>query len=199
MENFIAVGHVLGAVASIFILQVISMLIFTWMLGRSEVRALDEMSILLGKRVNDINNEDIEIEDVQKIGELYSGELLKNRVSDFCGIISTVWSWLGATIQLILMGFVLWLMLGAGIDQAKLAWFVVSVAVFFYIINLVFSVLCNLFFGRHPGEAKRVMAVISDWLENQGAESDIQEDKNEEIGGGRRMVRDGELVLRSRS
>jgi uncharacterized membrane protein len=105
---------------------------------------------------------------VQFSSERSSNELLRNRLSDLCGLIRTVWGWLGSLLQVGVLGAAIWFTVTAERENALYAWFAPGLTVLFWVISVLFSLLCFLLTGRYPGEAKASRKGLAQFLKERG-------------------------------
>jgi len=174
-QNLIAIGHIVGA-----ILTVVAFVVIVGLIGmrdgqRTQRLALEDASIELGVSVEDLKtNENLVPKFLQLLSSRYSSELLRNRLSDLCGILRTLWGWLGSLIPCGIFVGVLWYTFTDSPANAIYAWWVVAVALFFWTTSAVFSLLCRLFTGRYPGEAKEGRKVLVKWISEQQSRSELR-------------------------
>ncbi|UCV01062.1 hypothetical protein [Acidovorax radicis] len=164
-----AVLHVVGALGLTTAFGVLTIAISAWEQERVRKRRLQDAAIALGVPVAAIENEPSLLPSVmQYASRRSSDELLRNRISDMCGLIRTGWGWLGGLLQVGVMAGVGWYMYTYGAESAASMWAVLFVAVFFWLASVVFSLACVLLTGRYPGEAKLARKAIAASIE-QGA------------------------------
>ena len=168
METYIAIAHILGAIIVFIIFGIVVLTIAAWENDRNQKRVLEEMSIALGVHIGDLDNEELAPKILQLSYKKFSSELLRNRLSDFCGVIRTVWDWLGNIIQAIVLISVIWYSITDSSEYAVYAWFVVGISVVFWLISVIFSLLCKLFTGRYPGQAKKARKAAAEWVKTHG-------------------------------
>lgn len=174
--NIVAIGHIGGAILAVVALVVIGSLIGRWDGQRIQRRALEDASIELGVSVEELDNEELVPKLFQFLSSRYSGEFLRNRLSDFCGILLTLWRWCGSLIQYGILVGVLWYAFTDSPAVAIYAWWIVVVALFFWITSIALSFLCRLFTGRYPGEAKEGRTLLVKWrIEQRTGRNDCDE------------------------
>ena len=158
MDILIAIGHIAGAVIASIILGLVILFISSWELERNKKIATGELALKLGISVSDLEDEDKIEQLVPKIIEIsmekFSDELFKNRISDFLGIIRTAWNWLSNILQVILIIAVCWYTLTDDLGNAVYAWLINAIVIFFFIVGVVFALICKILTGRYPGQAK---------------------------------------------
>lgn len=158
MEILIAIAHIVGAIIVSIIVGVIILFISSWEQQRNKKAALDELSVRLGVPKADLEDEG-KLEEygpqIVRISlERFSDELFRNRLSDFCGSLTVVWGWLGYIIQVLILLAVAWYTFTESFDVAVYAWLINFVVILFFIVGVLFSLLCKLLTGRYPGQAK---------------------------------------------
>lgn len=171
MELFIAIGHILGSILVLIVIGFIMSLIASWETYQYRRQKLQEVSIKLGISMEDLDKEEHSPKLLQLSSELYSSELLRNRISDFCGVIRMLWDWLGFLVTVAVLIGVVWYTVSDSIETAVFAWFIVVIAVFFWITSMIFSLICRLLTGRYPGQAKHVRKSIAAFLKNRTDET----------------------------
>lgn len=168
-EVIVAIAHIFGSVAIYFILGFIWMLIGSVEGEVNRERFDQELSIKLNIPIQDLYNESIlkNYENVLKIlDEKYSTELFKNRISDFFGMIRTIWQWLGSIVVIIVFVGVCFKTIMGDISTAPFSWWIVGIYLFFSITSFVFSYICKLLTGRFPGESKAQRKHLANWIAN---------------------------------
>lgn len=132
------------------------------------------ISFTLSIPVDEIDYEENGAKVLKYFVDWYNPELLRNRLSDLCGSLQTVWKRIGYLLQYGFIIGVAWFTLTDSHTNSVNAWFVLLVAVFVFISSLVFGWICQLLTDRGPGEAQRererLSAVISERSE-RGLES----------------------------
>lgn len=163
---WMAVLHVVGALGLSTAFGLFTMAIGAWKQERVRKRRLQEAALALGVPVAAIENEPSLMPRVmQYASRRSSDELLRNRISDLCGLIRTGWAWLGSLLQVGIVAGVGWYMYTDGAQSAAVMWAVVFVSVFFWLASVVFSLGCQVLTGRYPGEAKSARKAIASAIE----------------------------------
>lgn len=161
-----AAMHVFGALVVTVLFGIITAAIGSWEDGRIRRRRAQDASIALGVPVDAIENDASVLPRLlQYASQRSSDELLRNRVSDLCGLIRVAWGWLGWIVEVGVLVGVSWNMHTGGAENAVLMWLMPIAAVFFWLASIVFSLLCLLLTGRYPGEAKAARKAISASIE----------------------------------
>ncbi|MDJ0939291.1 MAG: hypothetical protein QNJ00_05975 [Woeseiaceae bacterium] len=164
MDIVIAVAHYLGAVFAVIVLLVLSLAFDAWIALKDEKSLTDELSLAVGHPVDNATL-DRDFADYAKIlGERYSAELFRNRISDLAGIIWQAWNWLGLLLQIGALGLALWLTATSGSEAAVSAWLVPIVTILIWAVAIMFAMLCKLLTGRYPGQAKRARQNLAELL-----------------------------------
>lgn len=165
----LAVVHVVGALAASFALSMFWLWVGAWEQGRVQKRRLQDASITLGVPVASLENEEHVARLLQYSSQRFSGDLLKNRLSDLCGLVRTAWGYFGSLLQLGVIGLVAWQMYEGGSGNAVYMWSILGIAIFFWLSSVVFSFACFLLTGRYPGEAKGARKAIATFIEQRPA------------------------------
>lgn len=165
-----SIVHVVGALGVTFAFGLLVLVIGAWEQERVQKRRLQDASIALGVPLASLeNDEDLIPRLIQYSSQRYSGELLRNRVSDLCGPLRTAWGWLSTLLQVGIMVGVGWSMYTEGAQNAVVMWSVLAVAIFFWLASVGFSFACLLLTGRYPGEAKMARKAIAAVIEQRNA------------------------------
>jgi len=167
MSRLIAVGHIGGSILALVILGFVLLILLAWESERSKKHLLEEAAAKLGVSVDDLNREELTTRLVQLSAERSSDELLRNRLSDLCGVIRTLWDWGGLLLQAVVIGAALWFTITESAGNAVYAWFAVGVAILFWLASAAFSLTCRLLTGRYPGEAKVARKALAEFLKNR--------------------------------
>ena len=161
MQTLFAILHITGAVVATFALGTGLHLAAAALQGRRTKRDLAEAALSLGIPVS-------ALEDPENIPKLvkysyskFNSELFRNRISDLTGLMLKVWSWLGITLQIVLLVWVIYETATAGPGNAPYAWFIVALELLFPIIGSVVSLFCRVLTGRYPGQAHCARASLS--------------------------------------
>ena len=169
MEILIAVTHILGSIIALFVLGLIALLIARLEQGRIQKQVAEETSISLGVTVEDLDNKELAPKILKLSAEKFSTELFRNRISDFCGLIRTIWNLLGNITQVLVLLTVVWYTITDSTGNAVYAWFVLGISIAFWFISVIFSLVCKLLTGRYPGQAKETRKVTTEWVKNNSA------------------------------
>lgn len=164
MEILVAVGHIGGSIIVLVLLGLAGLFVAGWESARNQKILLEEVSVHLGIPGDRLEDE----ANIQRVfrwsAERYSGELLRNRISDLCGYLRTGWSWIGNVMQALTLLGVLWFTITDNLQHAVYSWFVVGIALFFWITSVVFSLLCKVLTGRYPGQARQARKGLAEEL-----------------------------------
>ena len=166
MDIVVAIAHILGSIVALLLFGYVVLLIGSWESGQIQKQVAEDASLALGISVEDLDKE----ENARKILSLsaskFSSELFKNRLSDFCGTIRTVWGWLSNIIQAIVLIAVLWYTVTDSTKNAVYAWSLLGISIFAWLTSVIFSLICKLLTGRYPGQAKAARKVAAEWVKN---------------------------------
>lgn len=164
MDILIAIAHILGSLISLLVIGYVLLMLQIYESKKIKDRAAEEASLELGVKIEDLDNEEY----LKKLLNLYtikfSSELLKNRLSDFCGFLIKAWGWFSNLIQVVILILVIWYTITDSVHNSIYAWFLPVISVFSLIISLIFSFTCKLLTGRYPGEAKTARKAMIEWI-----------------------------------
>lgn len=163
----IAIGHIVGSILTVTAISVLIALFASWEAKRNHRLFLEETATRLGVAVADLDGEEGIRKLIQFSSKRFSSDLLSNRVSDLCGIVRTAWGWLGFLVQAVILVSVVWNVFTGSPDIAVYAWFVAGVALVFWVVSVIFSLLCRLFTGRYPGEARQSRRSMAAFLNHE--------------------------------
>lgn len=163
----IAVGHVLGAIIALVAFGLAVLALGAWEVERNQKAAVQEASLALGIPSEQINDPSHAIKVIRFAADRCSSELFRNRISDLCGLVRTVWGWIGNAAQAVVLGVVVWHSTSDP-SVAVYAWWIVAIAVFFWITSIAFSWICKLITGRYPGQARQGRKLLAQLMESQG-------------------------------
>ena len=166
MEILIAIAHILGSIIALLIFGFVALLLAAWEADRIQKQVAAEASVALGVKVEDLDSEALAPKVLQLSAEKFSTELFRNRISDFCGLIQTMWGWLGNLTQVLVLLGVVWYTITDSTENAVYAWFIVGLAIVFWLASVIFSLTCKLLTGRYPGQAKGARKVAAEWVKS---------------------------------
>jgi hypothetical protein len=164
MNTLIAIAHICGALIVLIGLGFVALLISSWEIERNRKNEIENLTLHLGISIDDLEKEEFSSKIIQFSAERFSNELLRNRLSDLCGVIRTAWNWLGLLLQAGTILGVVWTTFTDGYENAVYAWLVVAIWIYFWGMSIVFSLLCKLLTGRYPGQAKTARNSMSEFL-----------------------------------
>ena len=164
MEILIAIAHILGSIIALFIFGFVVLLIAGWEQNKIQEQVSEETSLALGVAVEELDNEELAPKLLKLSSEKFSSELFRNRISDLCGLVRTIWIWLGNIIQILFLLSVIWYTITDSAKNAIYAWFVLGIAMLFCLVSVIFSLVCKLLTGRYPGQAKAARKVAAEWV-----------------------------------
>lgn len=167
MSAFIAIAHVLGAIVVLFVFSAGVIALAVWENERNRKAALEEMSLALSIPINELDDTKQESTVVQFVAAKFSSELLRNRLSDLCGWIQTIWGWLGILIQVGVLLGVIWYTFTDDLSNSIHAWWIVAIAFFFSISSVLFALTCKLLLGRFPGQARQARKMLADAMQHR--------------------------------
>lgn len=176
MSAVIAIAHTLGAIVVLLVYSAGVMALAAWENERNRKVALEEMSVALGIPAGELNDEKHKSKVVQFLGAKFSSELLRNRLSDLCGWIQTVWGWLGMLIQVGVLLGVIWYTFTDDLSNGVHAWWIIAIAFFFSVSSVLFALICKLLFGRFPGQARQARKMLAEVVQQQRAAMSVEKD-----------------------
>ncbi|MBI2783953.1 MAG: hypothetical protein HYX64_07750 [Gammaproteobacteria bacterium] len=107
----LAVVHVAGALGVSFAFGLLVLFIGAWDQKRVQKRRLQDASIALGVPHASLETDDsLDPQLLQYSSQRFSGELLRNRLSDLSGAVQTAWGWLSNLLQVGVVVAVSWAM-----------------------------------------------------------------------------------------
>jgi hypothetical protein len=166
----LAIFHVVGALGASCAFGLLVLFVGAWEQKRVQKRRLQDASIALGVPAASLHTDESLVPRLLEYSsQRFSGELLRNRLSDLCGALRTAWGWLSALLQVGIVVAVGWAMVADGAQNAAYMWLVLAVAVFFWVASVAFSLLCVVLTGRYPGEAKAARKLIARAIEQRHA------------------------------
>jgi hypothetical protein len=151
----------------VIVLGIAFLFLGSWVDEKVKKQQREEMALMLGVSVTELEKEELIPKIVEVSSERYSSDLLTNRLSDFCGLIRTVWVWFGSLLEIVVLLAVLWYTFTDSKELAIFAWSIVGISLFFWITTVLFSFLCRLFTGRFPGQAKLARKAMSEFLNSR--------------------------------
>lgn len=167
MSALIAVGHIVGAVVVLVAFGIGAVLLAGWESERNQKTALQEASLALGIRIDDLDKAQHQERIIQFAAERYSSELLRNRLSDLCGWIQTGWHWISNLLQAGILLGVIWYAVTEDLSNGVYAWLIIGVALFFWVFSVAFGYACQLLTGRFPGQARQSRKSLAEAIERQ--------------------------------
>jgi hypothetical protein len=171
MSVMLAIAHIVGAAIAAQLFGIAVLTIWVWQRKRNLESACQEMSIALDIPMDRMDDPDFSRRIVQYAATRFSSESIRNRLSDLCGWIQTVWEWLGVLTQIGVLIGVIWYSITNSSSNAVYAWWVLAVALSFWLSSEVFAYTCKFMTGRFPGEARQARKNIGEFVRNRSAVS----------------------------
>lgn len=150
----VAIFHIVGTVVTLVVFGHLVVGILQSLQERNHKRVLQEIATTLGLPMSALEKKVNRPKYVQVASERYSNELLRNRLSDLCGVMLTLWVLIGALIQWGIVGYTIWLLFTEGPSIGLFPWVAVGVAIFFWLASMILLFACYILTGRFPGEAR---------------------------------------------
>ncbi len=164
MSALIAIGHIVGALIVLVAFGVGVLMLAGWENERNQKGALEEMSLALGIPVGELDNAEHQAKVVQFAAARFSSELFRNRLSDLCGWVHTGWGWLGTLLQVGVLLGAIWYTLTDDLSNSVHAWWIIPIALFFWISSVSFALICKLLTGRFPGQARQARKMLAKFV-----------------------------------
>jgi hypothetical protein len=160
----IAILHITGAIVGVIAFGAIVLLISTWEIERNSRALSQDLAIKLGVAVEDLADEKLTPKIFELTSERFSNDHFSNRLSDLCGVLRTAWGGLGSLLQIVTLVGVIWITVTESVANAVYAWWIVAIAVFFWVVNVLFALACRLLTGSYPGQAKKTRKELAKFL-----------------------------------
>jgi hypothetical protein len=166
MEILIGFAHIIGSIITYLMFGYVLMLMNTWSQDQALKQIAEEVSVTSGIKINveDLDKEEHAPTLMKFYTEKFSSELFKNKMSDFFGVIRTLWSWQSTIVQFLILTIVIWYTITNSIDNAVYAWLLVGFSIFSWVINVFVTQSCKILTGRSPGEAKAGRKQADEWI-----------------------------------
>lgn len=161
MQILIGCAHIIGSIVTYLIFGYLLMLMGRWDQEKTLREISAEISVTSGIKisVDDLDRDEHAPTVMRFYNEKFSDELFKNKISDFFGVIRTLWSWQAIIVQALILVIVFWYTVTDSVGYATYAWLLVGVAIFAWLINVFITQSCKLLTGRRPGQAKAARAL----------------------------------------
>jgi len=166
MSILIAALHIIGSFIAQIAFGYVYALISQWELARNAKKAYEETSIALGIPVDRLDDPENATKVVLHNSARFSSDRFQNRMSDLCGWIRDGWMVLGLIVQIVTAGTVLWYTFTESASNAVYAWWILGIAIFFWVVAVSFAFLCKLLTGRYPGQARLARKVLAAYIEH---------------------------------
>ena len=163
----VAIGHIGGSIVVTMAFGALVLVISSWELRRNEKNLLEEMAIRVGVSADELRKAEFAPKLIEISSQRFSSDLLRNRLSDLCGVLRTIWDVTSSILQLGVLLGVIWFTATDSLANAVYAWSVPAIAFFFWIAAVLFALTCRLLTGRYPGEAKLGRKAAADYLKQR--------------------------------
>ncbi len=171
MSGLAATAHIGGALVVLTMLRLLLLLVGQWESEKVQHGRLQAAAVQLGASVEQLDSAALSPRLMQLLADRSSPELLRNRLADLCGLVRTLWGWLGGLLQWGILLAVIWFTATEASTNAVFAWAAVAVAVLFWVIGVAFSYACLLLTGRFPGEPKLARKALVQYYNTRDASS----------------------------
>jgi hypothetical protein len=166
MEILFSIGHIIGSLIAFGIMIIILANLGDRVQAKANKQTREEILIATGIKIEDLYKKKNARETLKVFSEKFSSDLLKNRISDFCGSILKFWDFLGVIAYVATLIIVLWYTVAHGTENAIYAWLIVPMGIFFWSAYTLFFIICKLLTGRYPGFAKYYRELAADMVQN---------------------------------
>jgi hypothetical protein len=165
MEVLIGFLHIIGSIITYLIFGYVLMLMNTWERAKILKQIAQEVSVTSGTKISadDLDKEEHAPTLMKFYAEKFSSELFTNKMSDFFGVIRTLWGWQSIIVQVLILVIVFWYIITSGLDNAVYAWSLVGFSIFSWVINVFMTQSCKILTGRSPGQAKAGRKKADEW------------------------------------
>jgi hypothetical protein len=165
MEILIGFLHIIGSIITYLIFGYVLMLMNTWERAKILKQIAQEVSVTSGTKISadDLDKEEHAPTLMKFYAEKFSSELFTNKMSDFFGVIRTLWGWQSIIVQVLILVIVFWYIITSGLDNAVYAWSLVGFSIFSWVINVFMTQSCKILTGRSPGQAKAGRKKADEW------------------------------------
>jgi hypothetical protein len=128
MEILIGIAHIIGSIIIYLIFGYVLMLINAWEQDQTTKQIAAELSVTSGIKISadDLHKEEYAQTLMEFYTEKFNSELFKNKLSDFFGVVRTLWGWQAIIVQVLILMIVLWYTITVNIDNAVYAWLIVG-------------------------------------------------------------------------
>lgn len=191
MSTFEAIAHVGGAVLTLIGLGWLSIIADLWFSERRSKRLDEEVATTLGVAVEDLSNEQVRPKVLEIASQRASSELLRNRLSDFCGIALSLLFGIGFLSILAILIAVGWFTITDSKANAIYAWSAVGVAVALSFVVGGLSFICLVLTGRFPYEANSARKHLA-WVNK----TRLEDERRKLVGRYKALQRDIDRSLR---
>ncbi|MFO9331967.1 tetratricopeptide repeat protein [Legionella pneumophila serogroup 1] len=166
MNLLIAIGHIAGAFCVLSLFEYGMLWLSAYQSQNKQKLLLVEVSSSLGVEIDDLYKKELSPKVTDFLLERFSNEIFRNRLSDFFGSILTIWQGLGTILYIIVFAYVVLITLTDDLSNAIYAWLIIPIAIFFWLISILYSFLCWIITGRYPGQAKKVRKLLVNEYDN---------------------------------
>ena len=167
MTGLYAVLHILSAIIVLLVTGFLYICFVGWLDSLNKNDYLQELSLNLGIPKEELDKEDNQKKIIEYGAQRNSTELLRNRVSDLFGFVLTGWGWLSNILQACILIWVIWITVTENVSNAVMAWWIVGVGFFFSIVSIASFLVCKLFTGRYPGQARSSRKLLAQLIEDR--------------------------------
>lgn len=166
MDAIIATAHIVGSFVVSVLFLITKQNLASKFDTKSKRKAQNEMCLDLGIS---FTNEDLKNNQEKILNYLrlrYSSDLLTNRISDLCGTVLKITSFIMAIIEIITILSVLYYTVFESVDCSVFAWLLVGFHVAYTIFYLSFIAACKFLTNRYPNQARRSREMLFNFSKN---------------------------------
>lgn len=156
----VAIAHILGAVFVVIGAGFGNFVVLRFLEGRDAKKTLAKVAIETGIPINELDDPKRAPALIKHLSQRFSSDLFVNRISDLCGVMRTAWLSLGSLLNVCVFAAVVYSTFSESLDEAAYAWLMVAIALFFWLVSVLFSFACFVLFGRFPGQAREARKML---------------------------------------
>jgi hypothetical protein len=164
MDVVIAIAHIVGSIVVLIMFSIFIMYVASIEADKLQRQASEEASVALGIPVDKLESEEYAKKILEYSYHKFSSDSFQNRLSDLCGSIQTLWSWISNIVQFLILGAACWFTATDNLDNAIYSWWLVGAGIACGLVSYIFTLTCKLFTGRYPGQAKGARESAAKWV-----------------------------------
>jgi hypothetical protein len=169
MTTFMAIAHLAGAFIALTAFGIVWWMFLAWWNAKSEARAVEELSVALGVTVEKMQTDAMAPQVIKVLGERFSSELLRNRISDLCGWIRAAFGWTSNILVYVILLAIAWFTFTEDRGNAIYAWIVIPITLVCVLLDVTFFLTCRFLTGRYPGQARYARKQLAEFIKTHKA------------------------------